>query len=381
MTYLKDKTIVLGITAGAAIGKSLELTRRLKKKGVTIYPVLTRNAAKLISPQLFSAMAGNQAQVRMFSKQADSMQHINLQKADLLCCAPATANFIGKVANGIADDLLTTTVLASPVPLVIAPAMNTVMWEKPVVQENLSKINATICGPATGELACSAVGCGRMADITEILAYCERVLAPNDLDGKKFLITAGPTREAWDDVRFLSNRSSGRMGYSLAKEAWLRGATVTLVSGPVALENPYGMEIIMVESAEEMFEAVCERFPESDVFVSAAAVSDFKFEKVSGKIKKDQLPSMRFERNPDILKWCSENRKHQKIIGFALEDADLESRAHRKLEEKRCDLLVGNLLSNLGVSEGECLVFGRDDPKRFTGKKSDLARGILEALL
>ncbi len=355
---LLNKKIVLGVTGGAAIYKSLELVRLLKKEGAEVYPVMTRSAAKLISPQLFSAIAGNQAH------NADPMQHIRLQKADLICVAPATANFIGKLAHGIADDLLTTTVMAFAGPVVIAPAMNTVMWNKPVVQRNLEEIDAIICGPQEGELACGDYGSGRMSEPKEIFDYCELALSPKDLEGKRFLITSGSTQEPWDDVRYLTNRSSGLMGQAFAREAWLRGADVTLVEGG---------------SADEMFEEVKRCFQDCDVFVSAAAVADFKPVSAEGKIKKDAVPSIELERNPDILKWCSENRKNQKLIGFVLEDSDLEARARIKKDKKGCDLMIGNTLSNLGSEKGEVLILGKETSK-VSGSKQEIAGAVLDLL-
>ncbi len=383
MDYLKDKKIVLGVTAGAAIWKSLDLVRRFKEHGATVYPVLTRNAAKLVSPQLFSAMAGNQAQVRMFSQHADPMGHIRLQKADLLCCAPVGANFIGKVANGIADDFLTTTVMAFSGPIVIAPAMNTTMWEKAVLQENLRKIEATICGPAFGDLTCGVKGVGRMADVAEILDYCNRELAPNDLEGKRVLVTAGPTQEMIDDVRFVSNRSSGRMGYALAKEAWFRGADVTLVSGPVSIDEPYDVDVVKVQTADEMFSVVVSEFSKCDYFISAAAVADFKPEKINGKIKKgDGVPDLKFTKTDDILGWCSKNKKGgQFIIGFALEDGYLKERTQRKLIDKGCDLMIGNGLGNMGASGGYVvMVYESGVSKEIFGDKGEIASQVFDMI-
>lgn len=369
MTHLQNKKILIGVTAGAAIYKTLDLIRRLKDQGVQVQVVMTENAEKLISPQLFSAISGEK-----------SMEHIELQGVDLVCVAPATANFVSKAAYGIADDLLTTTVLASDAPLMVVPAMNEVMLKKPQIQQNIVKLlgmGVEFCGPVFGDLACSREGWGRMSEVSEILASIERIFAPQDLKGKKVLVTAGPTREGWDEVRFLSNRSSGRMGYNMAKEAWLRGAEVTLITGPTDLPKPYDMEIVEVEAAQEMFDAVSEHFPAHEYFVSAAAVGDFEPEKAKGKVKKDDgIFQINLQRTFDILKWCGEYESGHTIIGFALEAGNLEERTRAKMEEKKCDFMVGNLVSNLGGREGECVVFGKGTKIGISGSKKDIAKKI-----
>ena len=369
MTYLQNKKILIGVTAGAAIYKTLDLIRRLKDNGVQVQVVMTESAKELISPKLFSAISGEK-----------SMEHIELQGVDLVCVAPATANFISKAAYGIADDFLTTTVLASDAPLLVVPAMNEVMFKKPQVQQNIIKLlgmGVEFCGPIFGDLACDKKGWGRMSEVGEILANIERVFAPNDLKGKKVLVTAGPTRESWDDVRFLSNRSSGKMGYSMAKEAWLRGAKVTLITGPTALEKPYDVEVLEVESAEKMFDVVSKHFPENEYFVSAAAVADFEPEKAQGKIKKDGgVFQIDLQRTFDILKWCGEYESGHTIIGFALESDNLEENARKKMIEKKCDYMVGNLVSNLDSDDGECVIFGKDAKVGISGPKKEIAKRI-----
>ncbi len=379
MNYLADKTIVLGVSAGAAIYKSLEFIRLLVKNGVKVYPILTENAAKMVSRELFLAISGESV--------GDGMAHISLKKADLVCILPATANIISKIAYGLADDLLSTTVLASEAPLMVVPAMNDAMWRKPVIVENVEKLRSrgvTLCGPVYGGLACGDEGLGRMAPLDMVFAYMERIFAPKNLCGRKVLITAGPTVEMWDSVRCITNLSSGKTGYSLAKEAWLRGAVVTLVSGPVSLEKPYDMEVANVVSADEMFEAVKARFSECSHFVSCAAVCDFKPQKIFGKIKKSYgLPDMKLLPTPDILRWAGENKKGQTVIGFALEDSDVEVNAKAKMVEKNCDFMVANHVSNIGAEAGFATVFSKNGLKvPVSGNKShELASSIWDAVM
>ncbi|MBU1018627.1 MAG: bifunctional phosphopantothenoylcysteine decarboxylase/phosphopantothenate--cysteine ligase CoaBC [Patescibacteria group bacterium] len=366
MNYLQNKKILIGVTAGAAIYKTLDLIRRLKENGAQVQVVMTENAKDLISEKLFSAISGGKA-----------MEHIELQEVDLAVVAPATANFIGKAANGIADDFLTTTILASNAPLLVVPAMNEFMLNKPQVQLNIVKllgVGAHFCGPVFGELACGSQGYGRMSEVSEILANIERIFAPNDLKGKKVLVTAGPTRESWDDIRFLSNRSSGKMGYGMAKEAWLRGAEVTLITGPTALPKPYDTTVVEVETADKMFDAVSKHFPKCDYFVSAAAVSDFEPEKVKGKIKKDDgVFQINLQRTVDILRWCGDYKSGQTIIGFALEADNSEERGRAKMIEKKCDFMVANLISNMEFDSGKCIVFGKNNKMGIAGLKSEMA--------
>ena len=385
-SYFQGKKIVVGVTAGAAIYKSLDLIRSLKKQGADVYPVMTRNAATLISPQLFSAISGNPALAEMFSVESE-MGHINLQDMDAICVVPATANLIGKVVNGLADDLLTTTILASSAPILIAPAMNDTMWGKSVVQENVCKLrdmDVTICGPDVGEMACGSCGEGRMADALEILAYLERLFVPKTLKHKKVLVTAGPTREFIDDVRYITNRSSGHMGYSIAKEAWLRGAEVTLISGPVGLTDPYDMNIVKVQTADQMFAAVRSTFHECDYFFSVAAVSDFKPEKSKGKISKADGPlQVTLVQNPDVLEWCAGNKSvGQTVIGFALEDGYLMERTHQKLIRKKCDFMIGNGLGNMETEGGYAVFMYQSGVyKDLTGSKSELAKQIFDLIV
>lgn len=367
-SYFEGKKVLVGVTAGAAICKATEFVRRLRESTSEVSVVMTRNATRLVSPQLFSG-----AFTDMYN--CGSMKHIDWQKYDLICVVPATANFIGKMANGIADDLLTTTVLAYKGPILVAPAMNAAMWENPAVQDNVTKLKRrgfNFVGPEDGLLACGDSGWGRMSEISKILAYAERILSPKDLKNKHVLVTAGPTREFIDDVRYFSNGGSGRMGYSFAKEAWIRGAEVILVSGPVEIDEPYDMRVEKVMSAEEMFKAVKKNFKWCDYFVSAAAVADFRPDcRVEGKFDKKNGLDVSFVKNPDILEWCGKNKKkNQKIIGFAI------GHAREKLREKKCDFIVENDVANVGALNGECVLLGVEFEKKFSGTKGEMAKGV-----
>ncbi|MFA6528929.1 MAG: bifunctional phosphopantothenoylcysteine decarboxylase/phosphopantothenate--cysteine ligase CoaBC [Candidatus Gracilibacteria bacterium] len=371
-SYFDGKKILVGVTAGAAICKATEFVRRLRESALRVDVVMTQNATRLVSPQLFNAVTD------MYD--GNSMRHMDWQKYDLICVVPATANFIGKTANGIADDLLTTTVLAYKGPVLVAPAMNTAMWENSAVQENVSRLKKRgfeFCGPEKGMLACGDNGWGRMSEVAKILAYAERILAPKDLKGKNVLVTAGSTREMFDDVRFMANGSSGRMGYSFAKEAWIRGASVWIVVGHVDLEDPYDMRVEKVVSAEDMFKAVKKHFKWCDYFVSAAAVADFRpVQRVRGKIVKKDGLDVSFTENVDILKWCGANKKRgQKIIGFAIGDA------REKFLTKKCDFLVENDVANVGALHGECVLIGRVGEKSFSGTKGEMAKGVWDEVL
>jgi len=371
-SYFDGKKILVGVTAGAAICKATEFVRRLRESASEVSVVMTQNATRLVSPQLFGG-----AFTDMYD--GNSMRHIDWQKHDLICVVPATANLIGKMANGIADDLLTTTILAYKGPVLIAPAMNTAMWENQVVVENVAKLEkrgVNLCGPEEGMLACGDNGWGRMSEVAEILAYAERIVAPKDLKGKNVLVTAGSTREFIDDIRFMANGSSGRMGYSFAKEAWIRGANVVLVSG-AEIEDPYDIRIEKVISAEDMFKVVKKHFKWCDYFVSAAAVADFRpVQRVKGKIVKKDGLDVSFTGNVDILKWCGVNKKrNQKIIGFAI------GRAHEKFKQKKCDFLVENKATNIGMPCGECVLIGCSVEKSFSGTKGDMAKGVWDEVL
>lgn len=346
---LKDKNIVLGITGGIAAYKALELARLLVKKGANVYPVMTKSAAEFIAPLSFQTLSGNPVFTELFDASRDaSIRHIDIaEKADIIIIAPATANIIGKAANGIADDLLTTIIMASKCPKLFAPAMNVNMYENPIVQKNiarLKRVGYSFVGPEEGELACGYEGKGRLAQIEDIIDAAEECLSPKDMKGQKVLVTAGPTREAIDPVRFISNPSSGKMGYAIARAAKRRGAEVVLVSGHSYLKPPTGITFVDVMTADEMADAAMRHYPQSTVVIMAAAVSDYK-PKTSyrKKVKKEETKlTVELERTLDILKEMGDKKRGQFLVGFALETDDVIANARKKLEAKKLDLIVAN---------------------------------------
>lgn len=345
---LEGKNIILGVTGGIAAYKALELTRLLKKEGACVWPVMTDAATKFIGPLSLATLAGNPVYTDIFTQDRASIDHIELaDRADLLAVVPATANLIGKVASGIADNLLTTVIMASPAPVLIAPAMNHRMYANPVVRANIEKLEELgylFVGPERGELACGWEGEGRLAKIEDVMDAVKAALSPKDLEGEKVLVTAGATREPIDPVRFISNASSGKMGYALARAARRRGAEVVLVSGPVHLADPPGVTVKRVESSAEMRDEVLIHYPQSTVVMMAAAVSDFRpVLRRTGKIKKDTEPiALELERTPDILMEMGRNKDERFLVGFALETEDLVGNATEKLREKNLDIIVAN---------------------------------------
>lgn len=384
---MNNKKILLGVSSSVAIYKALDLIRLLKKKGAVVHVIMTDHATKLISPQLFQAVSGNPVWTRLFQEgRADPMPHVStLKDVDLMLVAPATANVIGKFAFGLADDLLTTTFLATSAPIIMAPAMNTRMFEHPLVQENIAKLTALgvmFVPPQSGELACGEQGMGHLADLETIVAYVDRAFSLQDLNGKRVLIASGPTVEPLDPVRFLSNRSSGKMGYAFAREAWRRGADVTVVSGPVCFPCAIpGVEVFNVESAEDMRKVLMRFFPQADVFISAAAVCDFRplnYSKSKLK-KKGKGLELEFVENPSILaKLLQKKRKKQVVISFALETEELLNKAKRKHRIHKSDLLVANRETVLGRDEGNFIVFEGKTHREFQGLKVDLATMVLD---
>lgn len=344
----KGKRILLGVSGGIACYKAVELARRLVTSGAQVKVVMTRGAQEFVTPLTFAAVTGQTVGTSLFGQGIHPLEHIWLgQQVDALILAPATANLIGKVAAGIGDDLLTTILLAATRPVLLCPAMNCEMYANPVVQENLTRLEQrgmTVLRPAAGPLACGAVGYGRLPEVEDILAVASRLVSPQDLAGRRILVTAGPTHEDLDPVRFLTNRSSGKMGYAVAKAAWRRGAEVTLVSGPTALPAPYGVEVVRVRSALEMREALQGHFPTADALIMAAAVSDYRPESPAPKKVKRRTPSqeLRLVQNPDIIQELAAHRTRQVLIGFAAETGDLLAEARRKLEAKNLDLIVAN---------------------------------------
>ncbi len=354
---LEGKTVVLCITGGIAAYKAADLTSRLRKLGAKVHIIMTESATHFITPLTLEVLSENRVVTDMFDRAFTwEVEHISLAKcADVFVVAPATANIIGKAAHGIADDMVSTTLMATKAPVVIAPAMNTNMYQNTVVQDNIAALKVRgfrFVEPESGRLACGDTGTGKLADPAAIAEAIVRAAAPQDLAGLSLLITAGPTREALDPVRFLSNHSTGKMGYAIARHAVRRGAKVTLVSGPVSLEAPQGVDVVSVSSALEMRDAVLSRLPEQDWVIKAAAVGDYRpAVQAEDKIKKkaDDL-SVALVKNPDILKEIgTKKRQDQLVCGFSMETQDLIANSKAKLESKNCDLLVANNLKTEGA--------------------------------
>ena len=347
--------IILGVTGCIGAYKGAVLLRLLQRAGFEVHPVLTRKAQEFITALTFEKLSGNRVAGGSFGGQSAQIEHISLaRQSDLLLVAPATANVLGKFAAGIADDFLTTLYLSTTTPVIIAPAMNVEMWQHAAVRDNLETLKKrgnVIVDPGSGYLACGEDGEGRLAEpekiVEEVLGYFR---PRKSLVGKRVLISAGPTIEDIDSVRFISNRSSGKMGYAMALEAKERGAAVTLVTGPSQVEPPLGAEVVRVRSAEDMAQAVFERFPEVDVAVMAAAVSDFAAQKTAlEKIKKQGAETLiHLRETTDILKELGHRKEAQLLVGFAAESSDLRQNALRKLKDKRLDLVVGNDISESG---------------------------------
>ncbi len=354
---LQGRCVILGVTGGIAAYKAAELLRLLIKAGAEVHVVMTRSAQEFIAPLTFQTLSGNPVHTELFSLiQEQEIGHISLaDRADLVLIAPATANLVGKVANGIADDLLTTTIMATRAKILFAPAMNSNMWENPVYQENHAKLEGLgyhFIEPAYGELACGWQGQGKLPDPQEIFSSAQALLGSNDLAGKTVLVTAGPTREEIDPVRFLSNYSSGKMGYAVACAARNRGARVVLVSGPVNLREPEGVETIQVVSAREMHEAVMKIAEQADLIIKAAAVADFRPVACGEqKVKKGSAVTMTVElqRNPDILAELGQEKGSRILIGFAAETEELLKHAREKLTNKNLDMIVANDVTQEGA--------------------------------
>ncbi|RLB41138.1 MAG: bifunctional phosphopantothenoylcysteine decarboxylase/phosphopantothenate--cysteine ligase CoaBC [Deltaproteobacteria bacterium] len=350
---IENKQIVVGVTGGIAAYKAAELARLLVLEGANVHVAMTEHAVRFIGPLTFEAITGTKVITHMFSDDDVVMDHISWgQESDLLVIAPATANFLAKMAHGIADDFLCTMVVAATAPILVCPAMNNKMYESPSVQENLrilTKRGVHIMEPAEGALACKASGRGRLPEPTDILDEIKGILTQKDLDRLKVLVTAGPTVEPLDPVRFISNRSSGKMGYAIARTARHRGGEVTLVSGPTSLRRPRGVEVVAVKTAEEMRKEVLARAASHDVVIMCAAVADYRPKKSqTHKIKKqDAGLQLELEKSPDILKELGERRGEMPriLVGFAAETQDLIDNAKEKLEKKNLDMIVINDVS------------------------------------
>ena len=372
---LTDKNIVLGVCGGIAAYKSAELLRLFIKKGAKVRVMMTKCALKFVGETTFAALSGTCVCSDLFESETGdagaAIKHIEwADAADAVVIAPATANMIGKLANGLADDALSTFMLAVTAPKFVCPSMNTHMYENRAVQRNLDLLEQDgfkIVEPGSGSLACGTVGPGRLPEPQEILDAVAAGLTPKDLATRKVMVTAGPTHEPLDPVRYIGNPSSGKMGFAIARAAANRGAAVTLVTGPAMLADPPGVEVIRVKTALEMSAAVLDRFADADVLVKSAAVSDFRPDNYCDqKVKKDEAAmSIALARNPDILKEAGKRKKQQVLIGFAAETENLETYAAGKLKEKNLDLIVGNLVTGpeagFGTDTNRVTLFFKDN--------------------
>jgi len=378
---LNQLRVVLGVCGGIAAYKSAELVRLLMKQGCAVQVVMTESATKFIAPLTFQALSGKSVQVSQWPIENSStgsaergMPHIDISRnADFLLIAPCTANSMAKYAHGFADNLLDNLVLARNCPMAIAPAMNVEMWNNPATQRNLSQLQTDgvhVFGPAAGEQACGEVGSGRMLEPFEIVLELARAVNQKPLAGKKALLTAGPTFEAIDPVRGITNRSSGKMGYALAQAAWLMGAEVTLVSGPTALPAPYGARMLPVQSAKQMHAAVFSQIARCDLFIGVAAVADYGIKNPSAHKQKKQHGqaaglNMEFELNPDVLadvgEFASTQKKSLTVVGFAAETENLGDYASRKLDSKKAQFIIGNLAQHaLGADQTELTIYSKN---------------------
>lgn len=392
---LKGKTVLLGITGSIAAYKIAYLASALHKLHADVHVLMTENATNFINPITFETLTGNKCLVDTFDRNFQfQVEHVSIaKKADVVMIAPASANVIGKLANGLADDMLTTTVMACRCQKILAPAMNTAMYENTVVQDNIRKLKNygyEVITPASGYLACGDTGAGKMPEPETLLEYILKEAAfQKDLAGKKLLVTAGPTQEAIDPVRCLTNHSSGKMGYAIAKMAMLRGAEVTLVSGPTAIEPPLFVKVVPVTSARDMFEAVTGLSDEQDIIIKAAAVADYRPKQVSeDKVKKkDDQASIELERTDDILKYLGQHKKQgQFLCGFSMETRDMIRNSRAKLEKKNLDMVAANNLKVEGAGfQGDTnvltLITQDEEVSLPLMSKEDAALKILDKIL
>lgn len=391
------KCVVIGITGGIAVYKALDVISTLRKKDIEVHVIMTESATKFVNPLTFQSISQNMVVTDMFAEpKAWEIQHISLaQKADLMLIAPATANIIGKVANGIADDMLSTTIMAaSKAKVIFAPAMNTNMYQNKIVQNNIEKLKNfgyDFIEPASGRLACGDVGIGKLADVNTIV---EKVLSElndkkKDLEGKKVLISAGPTIAPIDPVRYITNRSTGKMGYSIAKEAKDRGAEVVLVSGPTNLNPPKDVKIINIKTNEEMKNEIFKYFDWADIVIKSAAVADYKPKEYSTeKIKKGEGDlNLSLTRDNDILKSLGEIKTHQVLVGFAAESNDVLKNADKKLKNKNLDFIVANDITasdtGFGSDDNKVVILSKDNEKLELEKMSkiEVASNIFDMIL
>jgi phosphopantothenoylcysteine decarboxylase/phosphopantothenate--cysteine ligase len=391
---LKGKTVLLAVTGSIAAYKIANLASMLKKMECNVHVLMTQNATNFINPITFETLTQNKCLVDTFDRNFQfNVEHVSIAKlADVVLVAPASANVIGKLANGIADDMLTTTIMACTCQVIVAPAMNTNMYRNPIVQDNIAKLlkfHYEVIRPDTGYLACGDVGEGKMPSEQDLLWYILKEIAcEKDLAGKKVLVTAGPTIEKIDPVRFISNHSTGKMGYAIAKICMLRGAQVTLVTGRTSLEPPKFVDVVDVISAKDMYEAVVSRFDEQDIVIKAAAVADYRPVKpAEEKIKKkDGQLSIGLERTDDILKYLGEHKTHQFLCGFSMETENMVENSKTKLQNKNLDMVVANNLkqagAGFGVDTNVVTLITKDEIRELElMDKEDVAGSIMDNIL
>lgn len=392
---LKGKTVVLAVSGSIAAYKIASLASALKKLHANVQVLMTKNAVNFINPITFESLTGNKCLVDTFDRNFQySVEHVALAKqADVVLVAPASANVIGKIAHGIADDMLTTTVMACKCKKIIAPAMNTNMFDNPILQDNLKILEHygyEVISPAVGYLACGDTGAGKMPEPELLLQYILREIAyEKDMKGKRVLVTAGPTQESIDPVRFITNRSTGKMGYAIAKMCMLRGAEVTLVSGPTSVAKPEFVHVVDVVTAKEMYEEVTKRAKDQDIIIKAAAVADYRPKSVSSEKmkKKDDDLAIPMERTDDILKFLGEHKKeHQFLCGFSMETENMLENSRKKLEKKNLDMIVANNLKVEGAGfAGDTnvvtIITGQEEVSLGKMTKEETALRILDEIL
>lgn len=390
---MKNKHIIVGVCGGIAAYKAVEVVSRLRKAGAEVKVVMTNNATKFVAPITFGEISKNPVAIDMFENIHDwNVEHIAMATwADAYVIVPATANIIGKVAHGIADDMLSTQIMATKAPVYFCPAMNTNMYENPITQENIKNLRTfgyRFLTPASGELACGTTGAGRLPEPIDIVAWLNFELMQNDLlKDKTVIVTAGGTQEAIDPVRFIGNRSSGKMGYAIAEQAALSGAKTYLISSPTNLETPYGVSLIKVKSAREMQIEVNKLYSQADIVVMAAAVADFRVDiEADQKIKKVETLDLHLVKNPDILKGLGEHKEHQKLVGFAAETQNIIEYGKGKVASKNLDMLVANDVSktnagfNVDTNEVTFIYPGGQIVNLPLMTKQDLAARIIKAI-
>lgn len=392
------KCVCIGVTGGIAAYKALEVVSKLKKQDLDVNVIMTNSATKFVTPLSFQSLSQNMVVTDMFAEpKAFEIQHISLaKKADIFLIVPATANIIGKVANGIADDMLSTTIMATKAKVIFAPAMNTNMFQNKIVQDNIKKLESygyDFIQPASGRLACGDAGEGKLADVdtivNKVLEEINNLEVNKDLMGKKVLISAGPTLSPIDPVRYITNRSTGKMGYAIAEEAAKRGAEVTLVSGPTNLEKPKGAKVINVTTNEEMKNAILDNFHDSHIVIKAAAVADYKIKNYSNeKIKKAEGDlNLSFVRDNDILKILGEKKTNQTLVGFAAESNNVVDNAKRKIKVKNLDYIVANDITSadtgFGSDNNKVVIISKDGEEIYLDKmsKKEVASRIFEIIL